>query len=429
VTDEPWRRKEKIPGRILLINGNYADGSVGGTQTFTENLARWLTDDGYTVAVLCHHEERPKVERMDGVTIYRIRYPRIRGGWEPAPFRYVNTLLAIHNPLIARPVASVLRAFRPDLCHVQMLRRFTPAAVAACTSHRIPVVQTVHEELSMWRFNPFKGEAPGVAEPTRSHVLEACKKLHRKISARVDAVCAPSTFTLDMYKSDGYFRGVPAHVIPNAVPREWGDPRQVAKRRQAELANAGRSAPTRFLLIGRLESYKGVVQVLAATELLARSGTNIKLSVAGTGSLEDLVRERAAQDNRITFHGAVGGQARARLFAAADVLLCPSTWMEAFALVVSEAQAAALPCIVSGAGALPSRVEHGRTGFVVGPTAPAREIADTMLSLCDPVRRSAMSAAAAHAAARYGPCEFLDRQTNVYRFALSRRKEKECRRQ
>jgi glycosyltransferase involved in cell wall biosynthesis len=413
------------PLRILLVNGNFADGTLGGTQTFTENLARWLVAEGHTVAVLCHDEGRQTghlVEQVEGVTVYRLRYPRLRTGRAARWGRRVNTLLAVHNPFVARPVGAVLRSFRPDLAHVQMLRRLTPATTAVLRRHGVPVVQTVHEELSLWRWNPFADEPADTAAPTRSRLIEGCKMLHRRISASVDAVCAPSDAILAMYRADGYFRGVPAHVVANAVPREWGDPLRVADRRRAELAATGASRPTRFLFVGRLETYKGILQILDAMDLLAHTDTPVELAVAGTGPLAADLAARVRRDPRITFHGPVRDVARQDLFAAADVLLCPSTWAEAFALVVSEAQAAALPCIVSAAGALPERIADGRTGLVVGAAAPPGEIAAAMRSLSDSAHRAPMVTAAARAASDYGPQHFLQRQTNVYRSVLELRK-------
>lgn len=399
--------------RVLLVNGNYEDGTQGGTQVFTRHPAGWLNNDRHEVGVLCLGE-RDSVEQTDRARVYRVHPSSLARGRQAMPAYVVNQCLAIHNPAVVPKVRQVLRDFQPDLCHLQMLRKLTPAVISAVTAHAgVAVVQTVHELFSLWNFNAFqRTDSPGKISSRRPRVIGLFKHLHRRLSKRVHHVCAPSEFALRSYLEDGYFAGVPATIIPNAVPHEWGPPRVVAARRR----QAQRSRPV-FLFIGRLDYHKGVQELLAAMDLL--HGWDLQLHIAGAGVMERAVRDHASRDSRVTFHGPVDGGARRELFLQCDVLIAPSTWVETFGLVVLEAFAAGMPSIVSRAGALTDLVDDGRTGLVVSRSS-APELADAMRTLCDAGRRQEMLPHCAEKALAHPPEQFLRQQLDVYRSAISR---------
>ncbi|MEU4447422.1 glycosyltransferase [Actinosynnema sp. NPDC050801] len=404
------------PLRVLLVNGNFEDGTVGGTQTFTRNLAHALAEAGHEVAVLCQGDDDHQ-ERVGPVRVFRVRPPVLRFGGDRYWAHLVNQTLAIQNPAVAPKVAAVLRGFRPQVCHVQMLRRLTPTVLAEVRRHpRVAVVQTVHEPFSLWNFNAYqREETPDKLYTRRPAAVTVLKRHHRRLSATVDHLCAPSATALSPYLADGYFTGVPRTIIPNTVPFEWGNPLHAARRRRQADA---REDVTRFLFVGRLDHYKGVRPLLAAFEAL--DVPSARLDVAGEGILAAEVAEHARRDPRTTFHGPVEGERRRDLFDRADVLLCPSTWDEPFGLVVLEAYAAGLPVVVARSGALPELVDDGGTGLVVAPGS-AGALTAAMRRVLDPADRHRMAANAANRAWTYRPDRFLTDQLTVYHRALAAR--------
>ncbi|MGH3885198.1 MAG: glycosyltransferase [Pseudonocardiaceae bacterium] len=406
-------RHWQAPLRVMLVNGNFEDGTVGGTQTFTRNLANALVEDGHTVAVLCQGE-RDHQERIGDLQVFRVRPPSLASDHHWAYL--VNQSLAIQNPAVAPKVARALHEFRPDLCHVQMLRRLTPAVLGALRRcRRTAVVQTVHEPFSLWNFNAYQREdSPDKLYTKRPPVVSFFKWHHRRLSCAVDHVCAPSNSALAPYLADGYFEGVPRTIIANSVAFEWGDPLSAAMQRHA--SRAAGDGSTRFVFLGRLDHYKGVRTLLHAFGSLDEA--TARLDVAGQGVLADEVAQHARRDPRIAFHGAVEGARRRQLLRDADVLVCPSTWAEPFGLVVLEAYAAGLPVIVARSGALPELVDDGETGLIV-EAASAGALNAAMRRLLGPAVRHRMSVRAAARSWSLRPQKFLTDQLAVYRHALA----------
>ena len=402
--------------RVLLVNGNFGDGTIGGTQTATLNLAGGLARSGHTVAVLCQGSAS-SASVSGGIRVYRLRPFRFPERRAKTAALYANQCLAIHNPWVTRLVKEIVADFAPDICHLQMLRRLTPAVITAVRRcAQVTAVQTVHEMYSLWNFNAFQFEdSPEKIYSKKPLIVDLFKLRHRVLSRALDHVCAPSIEALRPYWADGYFGGVPYSVLPLGVPFEWGAPWDAAAERIRRL---GASPQTRFLFMGRLDFYKGVELLLEA--MAASPSAAFELGVAGEGPMEGPVRAYALRDPRVIFHGPVHGERRRRLFRHADVLLFPSTWGETYGLSVAEARTCALPSIVSNVGALPRIVDHGRTGLVIEPSAP--QLAEAMGRMADPNVRREMIVRCAASADDLNLELFIQRQVEVYGLAREARK-------
>ncbi|CAM5538705.1 Glycogen synthase [Streptomyces griseoloalbus] len=107
-----------------------------------------------------------------------------------------------------------------------------------------------------------------------------------------------------------------------------------------------RTGPGEHLLyLGRLAEVKGVRLLMAAWDKLAGGGVGVPLVVAGTGPLEAEVAAWAAGRDDVRYVG-LYDRARCReAVARAVAVVAPSTWKEAFGLVVVEAMAAGVPAV------------------------------------------------------------------------------------
>lgn len=126
--------------------------------------------------------------------------------------------------------------------------------------------------------------------------------------------------------------------------------------------------PLRLLTVGRLVERKNIKTMLEAVAILQSEGANVTYTIAGSGPMREELADFAITQgirDAVTFEGYVPEEDLPSLYAAHDVFALPS-YHEAFGIVVLEALASGLPCVVSDSG--------GHAGIVnrdVGRTAPA----------------------------------------------------------
>ncbi|NEC51944.1 glycosyltransferase, partial [Actinospica acidiphila] len=130
-----------------------------------------------------------------------------------------------------------------------------------------------------------------------------------------------------------------------------------------------RTGPGEHLLyLGRLAEVKGVRLLMAAwDELAASGGLGVPLVIAGTGPLEAEVAAWAAGRDDVRYVGLYDRVRCREAVAGAVAVVAPSTWKEAFGLVVVEAMAAGVPAVAAGHGAFTELVEDGVTGLLHRP--------------------------------------------------------------
>ena len=124
-------------------------------------------------------------------------------------------------------------------------------------------------------------------------------------------------------------------------------------------------AETTLLFVGRLEEGKGLFDLLDAFESLA-GRHSVELLIVGEGPLAEPLREEIAT------RGLEGVRLLGyrtdvpAVMQAADVFVLPS-YREGTPRVITEALSAGLPVISTDIAGIPDQVEHGRTGYLVGP--------------------------------------------------------------
>ena len=118
------------------------------------------------------------------------------------------------------------------------------------------------------------------------------------------------------------------------------------------------------LFVGKLEAQKRPLQVIQA---MARLRPGAALLLVGTGFLEEQCRSLARRLGvRVSWAGFLNQGEISRAYAAADCLALPSDAGETWGLVVNEAMATGLPCVVSDrVGCAPDLVTPSQTGEVV----------------------------------------------------------------
>jgi glycosyltransferase involved in cell wall biosynthesis len=125
--------------------------------------------------------------------------------------------------------------------------------------------------------------------------------------------------------------------------------------------------PLRLGFCGVLSPWKGAHLLIDAVR---KSTASVQLTLHGRteeSMFQDYIdglQTQAKGDERITFAGAYAEGDAARVFAAMDVLVVPSTWYENTPFVMLEAFAAGVPVIASNLGGLSEIVEENVNGTV-----------------------------------------------------------------
>lgn len=152
-----------------------------------------------------------------------------------------------------------------------------------------------------------------------------------------------------------------------ALLKEGADPQKITVL--PHFIDTSRFKPTHIrhssrlvvLFVGRLELYKGVNEVIKATETL-RKKYDFEVQMIGSGSLKSKIPKW------ITVR-TVPYETMPQVYNNADLLIAPSlptpTWEEQYNTVLLEAQASGLPIVTTKTGGIPENI--GNAGLIVKP--------------------------------------------------------------
>lgn len=155
----------------------------------------------------------------------------------------------------------------------------------------------------------------------------------------------------------------------------------------------------RFLLLARMDDWKGIDDLLTACALVHQEGTAFQVTLAGPpgtagdATILDAKIHRLGLDTIVRYAGPVQGRLKTELLTEADAYVQPSHH-EGMPIALLEALSHGLPIVATSVGAVPEVIEHERQGVLVPPHHP-EQLADAMRELVlNPDRRRSMSAAA-----------------------------------
>jgi len=191
--------------------------------------------------------------------------------------------------------------------------------------------------------------------------------LHRQLARQADGIIAASSAA----RSRLLAFGIPGERITVALQAADVEPFRAASA-SAHPGGApvpgARGAPVRVISTGRLVPDKNFGMLIEAFARAGLTPARAQLEIAGTGFLEDELRQLAARlEVPVRFHGHLLPEALPALYAQADVYALISTY-EPFGVAVREAAAAGLPIICTNtAGAAGDVAIDGRNALLVNP--------------------------------------------------------------
>jgi glycosyltransferase involved in cell wall biosynthesis len=353
-----------MPQRVVMVTTSFPRFPGDSVGTFMEPIARGIAARGHTVHVVAPWH--PSVRRApveQGVHFHFYRYAPLRSlnvfGYAAAMHADVRLRSAAY---VAAPLAlaagwraarSVARTTQATVMHGHWV---VPGGVtAALAAPSLPLVISLH------------GSDVYVAE-----TLRPARAAARMAFGRAGFVTACS----DDLGRRAVRLGADPHRLETVpygvdVARFRPDP---AMRETVRAELGIDSSRILALAAGRLVRKKGFEYLVAALPDLPE----VTLVVAGTGSLEQELRDRARETGAAGQVMFVGDQSQPRvaaLLAAADVAVVPSVRddsgnVDGLPNVVMETLASATPLVTTRAGGIGDVVDDGRTAILVPERDP-----------------------------------------------------------
>jgi glycosyltransferase involved in cell wall biosynthesis len=385
---------------VLFVHNRYRSEQPSGENRVVDQETALLAEAGHEVGVF----ER-RSDDITAMTLVEKAAVPLRVPW---------------NPGARAELAARLRAERPDVVHIHnTFPLLSPSVLAACTDVGVPAVATLHNYTmvcppgTLFRENQLCTECLGRAPiPAVRH---GCYRGSRLATAPMAAnlllnrrrwwSSVSRFFCISAAQREILARsGMPAtrltvkhnFVADPGVPREWPG--------------------EHLLFLGRLTAEKGVRLLMTAWE--ADGPRDVPLVLAGTGPMETEVADWARSRDDVHYLG-LRSKAECRdLLARSVALVAPSTWPEAFGLVIVEAMAAGVPAVAPAHGAFPELIEDGVTGLLHRPH-DASSLADCLRRIRDDRNHSMGTAARRRYERHFTPTVGLTRLLAGYESAIA----------
>ncbi|MEU0990129.1 glycosyltransferase [Streptomyces sp. NPDC005953] len=336
-------------------------------------------------------------------------------------------LLVPWHPGVRSELAARLRSDRPDVVHVHnVFPLLSPAVLAGCADAGVPAVATLHNYTQVCPPGTLQRDGRPCTECVGSTPLPAVRHGCYR-NSRLATV--PLAISL-LVNRQRWWSGVERFFCISAAQREVlvqaGMPAErlaVKHNFVPEPGTLRTDGGDHLLYLGRLAEAKGVRLLMAAwDEITAGGGVGVPLVIAGTGPLEEEVTAWAAGRDDVRYVGLYDPAQCRQAIARSVAVVAPSTWLEAFGLVVAEAMAAGVPTVAAGHGAFVELVDDDVSGLLHRP-GDAASLASCLRRITrEPDRNREMGRAARR---RYeldfSPTVGLERLVDGYRTAIAGR--------
>ncbi|MFC8427076.1 glycosyltransferase [Streptomyces sp. NPDC057253] len=392
---------------ILVVHNRYASAQPSGENKVVDQEVALLREGGHRVELF----ERRSDDIGSMSLLAKVAVP-LRVPW---------------NAQVRTELAARLRTERPDVVHVHnVFPLLSPAVLAACADAGVPAVATLHNYTQVCPPGTLQRDGRPCTECVGSTPLPAVRHGCYR-NSRLATV--PLAVSLSANRRR-WWSGVERFLCISAAQRDVlmaaGMPaeRLAVKHNFVPDPDARRTdAGEHLLYLGRLAEAKGVRLLMAAwDEIAASGGVGVPLVIAGTGPLEAEVTAWAAGRDDVRYVGLYDTAECQKAIARSVAVVAPSTWLEAFGLVVVEAMAAGVPVVAAGHGAFVELVEDGVTGLLHRPGESASLASCVRRVATEPARNREMGEAARRRYEKgFSPTVGLDRLVDEYRTAIAGR--------
>lgn len=231
--------------------------------------------------------------------------------------------------------------------------------------------------------------------------------LERSIYSQADHIVVSAPFMREYIQTNYAVLGERITVIPNYVDTGLFQP-----------AVADEEAKNRLCFIGRLEKQKNVVALLEAVK-----GLDVDLDIIGSGSLEEDLRQKAAQEGIAAhFLGNLPHTALSQHIHRAALYVQPSLY-EGNPKTILEAMACAKAVIGGDSPGIRELISHRRNGFLCATTPDAIRAAVVEVLADSDLRQRMGEAARQYVVENFSLDRVVEMELKLYRELMSNSEE------
>ena len=318
---------EKLP--VIGMVGPFVP-PAGGMARQTAQLSRLLSEEGFSVHVVRTNSEY-KPRWIGGIPVLR------------ALFRLIPFVFSLWK------TAGNVQVFHVMANSGWSWYLFAAPAICIARFRRVPVVVN------------YRGGAA-------KEFIDSDCGLALKLLKSVDKVVVPSDFLKEVFLS----YKINAQIIPNIIDQTIFMPRK----------NTAYKGDFHFVITRNLEEIYGIEYAIRAFAIVYKQTQAIRMTIAGSGSIEGPLRELVARldlEDKVKFVGRLEVSEVAALYQGADAMLNPSS-IDNMPNSVLEAMASKVPVISTNVGGVSYIIEHQNTGCLVAAGEP-EEMAAAMKTL------------------------------------------------
>ncbi|MGW3993368.1 glycosyltransferase [Amycolatopsis sp. NPDC004772] len=386
--------------KVLVVHNRYRSEQPSGENNVVDAEVTLLAEGGHQVSLF----ER----RSDDIAAM------------PLPRKAAVPLMVPWNPAVRKELAARLRASRPDVVHIHnTFPLLSPSVVAACADAGVPAVATLHNYTMVCPPGTLHRDGRICTECVGGSPLPAVKHGCYRGSTAATLPMAASMVA----NRRRWWTGISRFFCISAAQRDLlvsaGMPGERMAVKHNFVTDPGvrrTGAGQHVLFLGRVTEEKGVGLLIRAWERLD-GALGVPLVIAGTGPMQDEVAAWAAGRPDVSYVGLQNKAECRALTADAAAVVAPSTWLEAFGLVVVEAMAAGVPTVAAAHGAFPELVDDGVTGLLHAPN-DAASLADRLRAVAGDRNADMGDAARVRYEKDFTPAVGLDRLIAGYEAAI-----------
>ena len=343
--------------KILMVNKFYY--IKGGSETYYFELKRLLESKGHTVIDFSMQDEKNFVSPYSNYFVENVDYNNKEGIFS----RIKAAADIIYSFESKRKFERLVNEVKPDCIHLHIFQhQISPSILDVIKKYHIPTIYTAHD-LKMLCLNYKMMHHGKLCEQCRGGkyfycVLNKCVKdsylkscvnvvegyVHRWRHSydAINVIITPSLFYKKIFEKFGINCNRVIH-IPNFID---------FNKHEIEFSE---DRENYYLYYGRLSKEKGIMTLIKAVENL-----NVQLKIAGTGPLEEDVRQYVADKkiSNIMFLGFKTGKDLSNIVGNAKAIILPSEWYENGPYSAIEALQLGRPIIGADIGGIPELIDN-----------------------------------------------------------------------